>query len=129
MSYNYNVTITVPKSQAATAAKVGMCMDPDSGGAASWSPEILGYTAPILIDGMVVQGEPIFGDTIFVSTPCQKEFHDQVPVLLANPALLHYTLVAALKERFPDVKAPTLEEVEAFCASVIPEPVADATKL
>ena len=69
--------------------------------------------------------EPIYGDTIFVSTPCQQEFAEQVPVLLANPALLHYTLVAALTERFPDVKAPTLEEGEAFCASVIPEPVAE----
>ena len=114
MSYNYTVRIEVPASQAVVAAKIGMSMDPDAGGKLSFNPVIIGYTQD-------KEPQPIYGDTIFVSTPCQKEFHDQVPVLLANPALLHYTLVAGFKERFPDVKAPTLEEVEAFCKSVIPE--------
>ena len=82
MSYNYTVRIEVPASQAVVAAKIGAALDPDSGGAASWNRTIIGYT-----EGETP--EPIFGDTIFVSTPCQQEFAEQVPVLLANPAMLH----------------------------------------
>ena len=122
MSYNYTVRIEVPASQAEVAAKIGAALDPDSGGAASWNRTIIGYT-----EGETP--EPIFGDTIFASTPCQQEFAEQVPILLANPALLHHTLVAALTARFPDVKAPTLEECESFCASVIPEPAPEPIKL
>lgn len=32
MSYNYTVTLTVPKSFADIAAKIGMALDNDSGG-------------------------------------------------------------------------------------------------
>ena len=81
---------------------------------------IIGYDAEV---------NPIHGDTISVSTPCQKEFHDQVPVLLANPAMLHSVVLTTLAKRFPDVDAPTLAEVEAFCKSVIPEPVPEPIKL
>jgi len=44
MSYNYNVRIEVPASQAEIAAKIGAALDPDSGGAASWNRTIIGYT-------------------------------------------------------------------------------------
>jgi len=113
--YNYTIRIEVPASQAEVATKIGAALDPDSGGAASWNKTIIGYT----------EGEmpaPIYGDTIFISTPCQKEFHDQVPVLLANPAMLHAIVLQDYANRWPDEVPPTLAEVESFCASVIPEP-------
>ena len=115
MSYNYTVRIEVPASQAEVAAKIGAALDPDSGGAASWNRTIIGYT-----EGETP--EPIFGGTIFVSTPCQKEFHDQVPILIANPAMLHALVAQDYAARWPDETPPTLAECEAFCASVIPEP-------
>ena len=122
MSYNYNVRIEVPASQAVVAAKIGMSMDPDSGGAASWNRTIIGYT-----EGETP--EPIFGDTIFVSTPCQQEFAEQVPVLLANPAMLHALVSQDYAARWPDEVPPTLAECESFCASVIPEPAPEPIKL
>ena len=115
MSYNYNVRIEVPAGQAEVAAKIGAALDPDSGGAASWDRTIVGYTDD-------KEPQPIYGDTIFVSTPCQKEFFDQVPVLLANPAMLHAIVSQDYATRWPDEKPPTLAECESFCKSVIPEP-------
>lgn len=115
MSYNYTVRIEVPASQAEVAAKIGMSMDPDAGGALSFNPVIIGYTQD-------KEPQPIYGDTIFVSTPCQKEFHDQVPILIANPAMLHALVAQDYAARWPDETPPTLAECEAFCASVIPEP-------
>lgn len=115
MSYNYTVTLTVPKSFADIAAKIGMALDNDSGGASSWNRTIIGYTQD-------KEPQPIYGDTIFVSTPCQKEFHDQVPVLLANPAMLHAIVANDFANRWPDEVPPTLAECESFCKSVIPEP-------
>lgn len=114
MSYNYTVRIEVPASQAVVAAKIGVSMDPDAGGAASWNRTIIGYT-----EGEMP--EPIYGDTIFVSTPCQQEFHDQVPILIANPAMLHALVAQDYAARWPDEVLPTLAECESFCASVIPD--------
>ena len=113
MSYNYTVRIEVPASQAVVAAKIGVSMDPDAGGAASWNRTIIGYT----------EDKPIYGDTIFVSTPCQQEFHDQVPILIANPAMLHAIVASDYAARWPGETPPTLAECVSFCASVIPEPV------
>ncbi len=122
MSYNYTVRIEVPASQAEIAAKIGAALDPDSGGAASWNRTIIGYT-----EGEMP--EPIYGDTIFVSTPCRKEFAEQVPLLLANPAMLHAVVAQDYAARWPDEVPPTLAECEAFCASVIPEPAPEPIKL
>lgn len=66
--------------------------------------------------------EPIYGSNIVASTPCQKEFFDQVPILIANPAMLHALVSQDFANRWPDEVPPTLAEVESFCASVIPEP-------
>ena len=122
MSYNYNVRIEVPVSQAEVAAKVGMALDPDGGGASSWNRTIIGYT-----EGETP--EPIYGDTIFVSTPCRQEFAEQVPVLIANPAMLHAVVAQDYAARWPDEVPPTLAECESFCASVIPEPAPEPIKL
>ena len=122
MSYNYNVRIEVPASQAEIAAKIGAALDPDSGGAASWNRTIIGYT-----EGETP--EPIFGDTIFVSTPCRQEFAEQVSLLIANPAMLHALVAQDYAARWPDEVLPTLAECEAFCASVIPEPAPEPIKL
>ena len=122
MSYNYTVRIEVPASQAVVAAKIGAALDPDSGGAASWNRTIIGYT-----EGEMP--EPIYGDNIFVSTPCRQEFAEQVLLLIANPAMLHAVVAQDYAARWPDEVPPTLAECEAFCASVIPEPVAEPIKL
>ena len=122
MSYNYTVRIEVPASQAEVAAKIGAALDPDAGGAASWNRTIIGYT-----EGETP--EPIFGDTIFVSTPCRQEFAEQVLLLIANPAMLHAVVAQDYAARWPDEVPPTLAECEAFCASVIPEPAPEPIKL
>ena len=122
MSYNYTVRIEVPASQAVVAAKIGAALDPDSGGAASWNRTIIGYT-----EGEMP--EPIYGDTIFVSTPCRQEFAEQVLLLIANPAMLHAVVAQDYAARWPDEVPPTLAECEAFCASVIPEPAPEPIKL
>jgi len=114
MSYNYAVRIEVPASQAEVAAKIGAALDPDSGGASSWNRTIIGYT-----EGEMP--EPIFGDTIFVSTPCRQEFAEQVSLLIANPAMLHAVVAQDYAARWPDEVPPTLAECESFCASVIPD--------
>ena len=122
MSYNYTVRIEVPASQAVVAAKIGAALDPDSGGAASWNRTIIGYT-----EGETP--EPIFGDTIFVSTPCRQEFAEQVSLLIANPAMLHAVVAQDYAARWPDEVPPTLAECESFCASVIPEPAPEPINL
>ena len=122
MSYNYTVRIEVPASQAVVAAKIGMSMDPDAGGRLSFNPVIIGYT-----EGEMP--EPIYGDNIFVSTPCRQEFAEQVPLLIANPAMLHAVVAQDYAARWPDEVPPTLAECESFCASVIPEPAPEPIKL
>ncbi len=103
-NYDYHITTTVPSSQAVVAAKVGRALDPDTGGANSWLPS---------------------GDNIAVSTPCTQQFFEQVPMMLADPAMLHAAVLADCVAR-PDLWAgevpPTLAECESFCKSVIPEP-------
>ena len=122
MSYNYTVRIEVPASQAVVAAKIGAALDPDGGGASSWNRTIIGYTDD-------KEPQPIYGNTIFVSTPCQKEFAEQVSLLIANPAMLHAVVAQDYAARWPDEVPPTLAEVESFCASVIPEPAPEPIKL
>ena len=114
-TYNWNVTITVPGDLSEIARKIGMALDPDKGGGLSFGRVIDGYTD---------DGEPIYGSNIVASTPCQKEFFDQVPILIANPAMLHALVSQDFANRWPDEVPPTLEECVSFCASVIPEPVA-----
>lgn len=116
MSYNYTIRIEVLKDQAEVAAKIGAALDPDSGGASSWNRTIIGYTDD-------KEPQPIYGDTIFVSTPCEKEFFEPVPVLLANPAMLHAIVAQDFANRWPDEVPPTLDECVSFCKSVIPEKV------
>ena len=102
--FNYNVTITVPASQATVAAKIGRALDPDTGGDKSWVED---------------------GDNISISTPCTQQFFERVPLLLANPVTLHATILADCAARpglWADEVPPTQDEIEAFCASVIPEP-------
>ena len=114
MSYNYTVRIEVPASQAVVAAKIGMSMDPDAGGRLSFNPVIIDYT-----EGEMP--EPIYGDNIFVSTPCRQEFAEQVSLLIANPAMLHAVVAQDYAARWPDEVLPTLAECVSFCASVIPD--------
>ena len=111
--YNWIVTITLPAALAEIAAKVGRAMDPDSGGARSFSPVITGY------DG---EGNPTYNGNIRASTPCREEFALQAAAMLANPALLHAACTARYARDWPDEVPPTLEECEAFCGAVIPEP-------
>ena len=42
--------------------------------------------------------------------------------MLANPQALHAAVSADYAARWVDMTPPTLEECEAFCQSVIPEP-------
>lgn len=93
MSYDNWLTISVPVSQAASAAKIGKAFDPDVGGEFSFTE----------MDGQLV-----------CSTPCTSAFKDQAFVLMADPAALHQACLADYASRWPDLTPPTLAECEAF---------------
>jgi hypothetical protein len=81
---------------------IGRALDPDTGGADSWTLE---------------------GDTITTSTPCTEAFYDQAQAMLADPALLYGAVSADYSARWSDLTPPTLSDCEAFIAGVIPDPV------
>lgn len=107
MNYTRQITITVPATFAETAAAIGRALDPDVGGADSFRP--VADTA-----------------NISVTTPCTEQFAQQVPMMLADPNMLYQAVAADYAKRWTELIPPTLEECTAFCAAVIPEPVAEA---
>ena len=108
--YTHTLTLALPYTPelADIASRIGRALDPDVGGADSWSREV------ISTDG----DEPVYGDTLRCSTPCTEEFHAQALAMLANPALLHGAVAADYAARWTDLTPPTLGEVEQFSANL-----------
>ena len=100
MSYDATLTITVPAALYDTACAIARSLDPDSGGAASWGPQVEGATE------------------YTTSTPCTSEFKAQALAMLADPATLHGAVKADYLARWPDLTPPTLTKCKAFCAAV-----------
>jgi hypothetical protein len=114
-NYDQTITITLPFALADIASRIGRAMDSDTGGERSFTRTVIGTDA---------EGKPIYGDTISTTTPCTTAFKLQAEAMLADPALLHGAVAADYKKRWADLTPPTLAECEAFCAGVIPEPMA-----
>ena len=93
------------------AADIGRAFDPDSGGEFSFAQDIIGWNGDF----------PIYGNTISTSTPCTPEFKAQGEYLMTNPDALFMAMQAAYAERWADLTPPTLEECQAFIASIVPQ--------
>ena len=116
MSYSETLTITLPASLADIAASIARSLDPDVGGYASFKPDVIGYTEGDKPD-------PIYGDTISCTTPCEPMFKAQAEYMMLHPEALHAAVSADYATRWPDLKAPTLADCQAFCTSIIPPEV------
>jgi hypothetical protein len=114
MSYDNTLKITLPVALADIAAAIGRALDPDVGGERSFSRIVTSTDA---------KGLPIYGDTISMTTPCTTAFKAQAEYMLANPEALHAAVEGDYAVRWVDLVAPTMEECQAFCNGVIPEPV------
>jgi hypothetical protein len=114
MSYDNTLTIKLPFALADIASRIGRALDPDVGGERSFSRIVTSTDA---------KGLPVYGDTISMTTPCTTAFKLQAEFMLANPEALHAAVEADYAVRWVELVAPTLEECQAFCDGVIPEPL------
>lgn len=99
-NYDHTLSITLPAALADIAARIGKALDPDSGGENSFTTSE-------------------DGTTIFTSTPCTAEFFEQAQYMLTEPAALHAACAADYAARWTELVAPTLEECQTFCSSII----------
>ncbi len=67
-AYSHTLSLRLPASLLPIAQAISRALDPDAGGADSWTLD---------------------GETITTSTPCTSEFYAQAQAMLADPALLH----------------------------------------
>lgn len=115
MSYSETFTLTLPASLLAIANNIARSLDPDLGGADTFAIKQIGSNP---------DNTPIYADTIGMTTACEPSFKMQAVYLLANPDALHAQIVLDYSTRWPTLPVPTLSDVQAFCAGVIPEPIA-----
>ena len=109
-NYTERMTITVPLELEEITSAIGRAMDPDVGGHKSFARTVLGYEA----DGET----PIYGDTLYCSTPCTAEFKAQAQAMLSDPAMLHYAVSADYAARWPDLTAPSLADCTLFISKL-----------
>jgi len=109
--YTEQIRMTLPLGLEAIAAAIGRALDPDVGGAESWSRFITGY------DGM----NPIYGDVLICQSLCTPAFKQQALAMSAAPDLLHAACAADYAARWTEHTPPTLEDCQAFCAAVVIE--------
>jgi hypothetical protein len=91
---DYRVTVTVPVELATVASAVGRAMDIDVGGADSFVER----------DGQLV-----------AQTWASAEFATMFEYLIASPAGLYQAVAADYATRWPELQAPDLPAIEAFC--------------
>ena len=102
--YDATLSIMLPAELSDIAAAIGRALDPDVGGA----------------DSFTLSSDAL---TISTSTPCTSEFAAQAAYMLVHPEALHAAVSADYAARWADLVPPTLAECEAFCAGVIlPQP-------
>ena len=100
MSYDHTITMTVSIEQLETAKRVSRALDPDVGG----------------YDAFQQRNED--GTKVRYSTPCTADFARNAAMLLMVPDELHAVVAADYAIRWPNLPAPTLDDVTAFCADV-----------
>ena len=119
MSYSAIITTRIPAWLYAIACAIAKALDTDSAGERNYGPATLTDA-----DGNEYTPE-FYSSTV----PCTPDFAAQVPVLLANPAMLHAVVTEAYADRWPDLECPTLEDCEAFCAgAAVVDPAATQTQ-
>ena len=96
--YTEAISITAPAELADTAAKIGRALDPDVGGADSFTPSA-------------------DGKTISMVTQCTPAYKAQTAFFISNPAALYAAVAAAYADR-SYLAPPTQAECEEFCAGV-----------
>ena len=107
--YDATLSISLPAALAPIAAAIGRALDPDVGGA----------------DSFTLSSDEL---TISTSTPCTSAFAAQAAYMLGHPESLHAAVSADYAARWADLVPPTLEECEQFCSAVIPViPSTDST--
>jgi hypothetical protein len=100
--YSHRLTICTPVSLISRANSIARSMDPDVGGANSFSS---------------VQATKAGGTYSICDTWVRENFYLQAPQLLSNPSLLHQIVVADYTSRWPDLIAPSLEDCTSFLSS------------
>lgn len=98
MAYSERITIYVPEALAPVARAVARALDPDFGGAFSFT--------------WIYGGEAVY------STPCVPEFADGMEYFQALPELFYNSVVRDYSARWPDLTPPTLEQIAEFCRTV-----------
>jgi len=101
MTYDHRITAIIPAPLTEIAAHVGRALDPDTGGAQSFS-------IALSANGKT----PVTHYAL--DTPCDSEFAQAAPWLL-DANLLHGSICRDYALRWPDVETPTAEAVESFC--------------
>ena len=110
-TYTAKISMTLPDNLADIASKIGRALDPDVGGAESFSKRVTGY----------VDDTPVYGDTLHCETLCTDEFFQNAQVMLSAPEILYQVCLADYEARWSDFTPPTLEDCQAFCAAVVIE--------
>ena len=100
MIYDHSITLVVGLDQLETAKRISRALDPDVGG----------YEA--------FRQRSEDGTKAIYSTPCTADFARNAAMLLMVPDELHAVVAADYAIRWPNLPAPTLDDVTAFCADV-----------
>ena len=105
MTYDHRIVCIIPAPLTEIAAHVGRALDPDTGGAQSFS---------IALSATGKEPATHFA----LDAPCNVEFAAAAPWLL-DANLLHGSICRDYALRWPDVDLPTVEAVTTFCAGCV----------
>lgn len=105
MTYDHRIVCIIPAPLTEIAAHVGRALDPDTGGAQSFS-------IALSANGKT----PVTHYAL--DTLCDSEFAQAAPWLL-DGGLLHGSICRDYALRWPDVDLPTVEAVTTFCADCV----------
>jgi hypothetical protein len=108
MSYTARLTVTIPPDLIDIGRKITRALDPDLGGAESWTPI---HDTPSDPESPIV--------SYVADTPCTPEFKEQAEAMLADPAILHAAVEMDYEARWPEFDAPTFEECIEFCSGAV----------
>lgn len=116
-NYDQTLTLTVPIALLEIAKQLGRAFDPDVGGYESFGYRLDANMQACAVSGLV----EAYAQCV---TPCTTEFAQQAVYMLANPEALYAAVLADYAARWPALVPPTLAECQAFCAGLLPDPVA-----
>lgn len=102
MSYTHRLTICTPVALIDSANAIARSMDPDVGGAESFSN----------VRATDANGAEFVACDVWV----REHFATQANAMLHNAAILHGACAADYASRWPDLTAPTLADCQKFIA-------------